>query len=105
MFSKNDRNYARGIAKVMRTVWIRSVHVKLFAARELQFLLTSRQMMQSKRRAFESSLRGMFKVHRLKVRPTTPSISGRCIADLTEDGSAILRTKSPAIAAHSQKTV
>lgn len=75
---KSDRNDARGIAQLMRLGWFRPVHCKSIAAQEVRAMLTARKLVQSKLRAVENSLRGIWRGFGLKVGKTTArSFAGR----------------------------
>jgi hypothetical protein len=56
---KTDRNYARGIAHLMRLGWFRPVHCKSLPAQELRAVLTARKLVQGKKHDIEMSLRGI----------------------------------------------
>src|ERR1700757_562083 len=79
---KSDRNDARGIAQLMRLGWFRPVHCKSMEAQEVRAMLTARQLVQSKLRDIENSLRGILRGFGLKVGKTTErGFAGR-IAEL-----------------------
>ena len=67
MRNKTDRNDARGIAQMMRTGWLRKVHVKRPKTRELRLLLVNRRALVTERCEFENTIRGTLKVFGLKV--------------------------------------
>jgi transposase len=68
---KTDRKDARGIAELMRLGWHRPVHCKSMAAQETRAMLTARDLVQSKLRDIEMSLRGTLRGFGLKVGKTT----------------------------------
>jgi len=65
--NKTDRNYARGIAQMMRAGLYRPVHVKTLRSQKLRMLLTHRKLLQSKAIAIENDLRGTLRNFGLKV--------------------------------------
>jgi transposase len=69
---KTDRKDARGIAELMRLGWHRPVHCKSMAAQETRAILTARDLVQSKLRDVEMSLRGTLRGFGLKVGKITP---------------------------------
>jgi transposase len=80
---KTDRNDARGIAQLMRLGWFRPVHCKSMAAQETRAMLTARELVQTKLRDIESSLRGILRGFGLKVGKTTPVRFAERINELT----------------------
>jgi transposase len=75
---KTDRKDARGIAELMRLGWFRPVHCKSMEAQETRAVLTARDLVQSKLRDVENSLRGILRGFGLKVGKTTAcSFAGR----------------------------
>ena len=62
-----DRNDPRGIAQVLRTGWIKPVHVKTAWRRERRTVLTARQRMLEQAFGVENTIRGLLKGHGLKV--------------------------------------
>lgn len=75
---KTDRNDARGIAQLMRLGWFRPVHCKSMSAQETRAILTARDLVQTKLRDIEMSLRGILRGFGLKVGKTTsPRFAGR----------------------------
>lgn len=79
---KSDRNDARGIAQLMRLGWFRPVHCKSLAAQEVRAMLTARELVQSKLRDVENSLRGILRGFGLKVGKTTSRRFGSRIREL-----------------------
>ncbi|CDX61705.1 transposase [Mesorhizobium plurifarium] len=79
---KSDRNDARGIAQLMRLGWFRPVHCKSLAAQEVRAMLTARELVQSKLRDVENSLRGILRGFGLKVGKTTSRSFGPRIREL-----------------------
>jgi transposase len=67
--NKTDRSDARGIADMMRLGHYRPVHVKSRAAQLLRTTLVARKRFVDHMLAIEGTIRGLLKVHGLKVGP------------------------------------
>lgn len=65
--NKTDKNDARGIADMMRLGHFRPVHVKSPSALHLRTLLVARKQMLSAILKLEATVRGLLRVHGLKV--------------------------------------
>lgn len=65
--NKTNRNYARGIAQMMRVNLFRPVHVKTLASQKQCVLLTARKLLQEKTIAIENDIRGLLRNFGLKV--------------------------------------
>ena len=65
--NKTDRSDARGIAEMMRLGHFRSVHVKSKASQLLRTTLIARQKFVDHMVAIEQTIRGLLKVHGLKI--------------------------------------
>ena len=74
--NKTDKNDARGIADMMRLGHFRPVHVKSQSALFMRTLLVARKQMLSAILKLESTIRGLLRVHGLKV-----GIVHRCVFD------------------------
>ena len=74
--NKTDKNDARGIAEAMRYGAGREVAIKSEEMRSLSTLLTSRRLMVRQRGQLMMTIRGMLKLHgiRLGALPKTPSV-------------------------------
>lgn len=64
---KTDRNDARGLAQMMRTGWLKVVHVKDESAQKLRALLHSRRCLLDKRLDLENHIRGTLRSFGLKL--------------------------------------
>jgi transposase len=58
MRNKIDRNYARGIAQMMRLGWFRVVHVKDVDTQKMRTLLPNRKLLKRKLVDIENHIRG-----------------------------------------------
>jgi len=65
--NKTDRSDARGIAEMMRLGHFRPVHVKSKASQMLRTVLIARQKFVDQMVAIELTIRGLLKVHGLKI--------------------------------------
>ena len=65
--NKTDRSDARGIAEMMRLGHYRPVHVKSKASQVLRTILIARRKFVDHMLAIEDSIRGLLKVHGLKL--------------------------------------
>jgi transposase len=65
--NKTDRSDARGIAEMMRLGHYRSVHVKSKASQLLRTTLIARKKFVDHMLAIEDTIRGLMKVHGLKL--------------------------------------
>jgi transposase len=65
--NKTDRSDARGIAEMLRLGHYRPVHVKSKASQLLRITLTARQKFAEHMVAIETTIRGLLKVHGLKL--------------------------------------
>jgi transposase len=69
--NKNDRNDARGLARMMHSGIYKPVHVKTIESQRLRALLTARKVCQSKMIDIEISVRGILRNFGMKVGVTT----------------------------------
>lgn len=69
--NKNDRNDARGLARMMQSGIYKPVHVKTIESQRLRALLTARKVCQSKMIDIEISVRGILRNFGMKVGLTT----------------------------------
>jgi len=84
MAVKTDRKDARGIAELMRVGWFRPVHCKSIEAQEIRAVLTARELVQSKLKDVQNSVRGILRGFGLKVgKVTERQFAGR-IRELVE---------------------
>ena len=65
--NKNDRNDARGLARLMRSGWYKEVRVKGLNSHLIRATLTSRTMLVATRRDLQNQIRGLLKIHGLVV--------------------------------------
>jgi transposase len=65
--NKTDKNDARGIADMMRLGHFKPVHVKSVAALHMKTLIVARKQMLSAILKLEGTIRGLLRVHGLKV--------------------------------------
>jgi len=65
--NKTDKHDARGIAHLVRSGWIRSVHIKSDASYRLRFLLGQRSLLVRKRVDIENTIRQSLKVFGLRI--------------------------------------
>jgi transposase len=71
--NKTDRNDARGIAHLLRCGLYREVHVKSDAACDRRILLASRRQLMTQKGSIEATLRGLLKIHGVKLGPAARS--------------------------------
>ena len=88
--NKNDRNDARSIARIARSGWFKTVHVKSVESQELRTLLVAREFLVNKLRDHENEIRGLLRPFGLKVGRVIPNRFEARVLELTE-GSARLR--------------
>lgn len=69
--NKNDRNDARGIARMMHSGIYKPVHVKTIESQRVRTLLSARKVCQNKMIDIEISIRGMLRNFGLKVGVTS----------------------------------
>ena len=67
--NKTDKNDARGIAHLLRCGLFRQVHVKSDDACDKRILLASRRQLMNQAGALESSIRGLMKIHGVRLGP------------------------------------
>ena len=82
---KPDRNDARGLAHIMRTGWVKEVHVKSHESQKLRVLLNNRRCLLDKRLDIDSQIRGTLKVFGLKTGKVTVATYERRIRELIGD--------------------
>lgn len=70
--NKTDRSDARGIAEMMRLGHFRAVHVKSKASQMIRTALIARQKFVDHLVAIEQTIRGLLKVHGLKIGGRVP---------------------------------
>lgn len=69
MRNKTDKNDARGIARILRTGWYQTVHVKSIESHHIRALLSSRKAVLNKCIDLENEVRGLFKFFGIKLPP------------------------------------
>lgn len=65
--NKTDKHDARGIAHLVRSGWVRSVHIKSDASYRLRYLLGQRSLLVRKRVDIENTIRQSLKVFGLRI--------------------------------------
>lgn len=65
--NKNDKNDARGIAKMMRVGLYKEVQVKTDQSCQLKILLGSRRQLINSRQQLMGTIRGLLKIHGIKI--------------------------------------
>lgn len=66
--NKNDKNDARGIAQMLRVGLYKEVSIKSDEAREVKFLLGSRNHLVNTARELKGTIRGLLKMYGIKIR-------------------------------------
>ncbi len=67
--NKTDKNDARGIAHLLRCGLFREVHIKSDAACDSRILLAARRQLVTQVASFESTIRGLLKIHGVVLGP------------------------------------
>lgn len=65
--NKNDRNDARGLAKLMRSGWYKEVRVKSLDSHLIRATLANRTLLVATRRDVQNQIRGLLKIYGLVV--------------------------------------
>ena len=65
--NKNDRNDARGLARLMRSGWYKEVRVKSLDSHLIRATMASRSLLVATRRDVQNQIRGLLKIHGLVV--------------------------------------
>lgn len=97
--NKNDRNDARGIARMMMCGVFKPVHVKTIESQRLRTLLTSRKIAQQKMIDIEISIRGMLKNFGIRVGVTTKATYEDRVSLLLADEPILRVAIGPLLAA------
>jgi transposase len=93
--NKNDRNDAKGIARLMVFGTPHVVHVKSLDAQEKRFLLSSRKSIQSKMIDMELHVRGSIAQFGLEVGPVTRPKWEKRVRELIEGNAFLQRVIEP----------
>jgi len=93
--NKTDRNYARGIAQMMRVGLYKPVHVKTIRSQEIRMLLTARKFVQTKLIDDENNLRGLLRNFGLKVGMVTRLKFEQRILELLEQSPHLRMVVEP----------
>lgn len=91
--NKNDRNDARGLAKLMRSGWYKEVRVKSRDSHLIRATLASRALLVATRRDVQNQIRGLLKIYGLVV----GKAYGNVFAEKVRDLLASMPALTPAI--------
>src|SRR5580704_10654126 len=81
---KTDRNDARGLAEMMRLGHYRPVHVKSPAAQSMRTTLAARAQLVSSQLHIEATIRGLLRVHGLKMGKIHPNRLAAPVVELLD---------------------
>lgn len=97
--NKTDKNDARGIADMMRLGHFRPVHVKSVPALHLRTLIVARKQMLSAILKLEATIRGLLRIHGLKVGVVHRSRFTARIEELLEEAPTLMPAIEPLLEA------
>jgi transposase len=97
--NKTDRSDARGIAEMMRLGHFRAVHVKSKGSQMLRTILIARKKFVDHMLAIENTIRGLMKVHGLKLGAVHRSAFAAKVAMLLADAEELRMAIEPLLEA------
>jgi transposase len=100
MTIKTDRNDARGLAHIVRTGWLRSVHIKSPASQRHRTLVTARKFMVRATIATEQAIRGLLRPFGLKVGAVTRRNFSTRVRELVANDRVLSAIMEPLLSAH-----
>jgi transposase len=93
--NKNDRNDARGLARLMRSGWYKKVRVKGLDSHLIRAALASRALLVATRRDVQNQIRGLLKTHGLVVGKAYGHVFAARVRELLAGSPALLPAIEP----------
>jgi transposase len=93
--NKNDRNDARGLARLMRSGWYKEVRVKSLDSHLVRATLASRALLVATRRDVQNQIRGLLKTHGLVVGKAYGKLFAARVRELLASSPALLPAIEP----------
>lgn len=100
MTVKTDRNDARGLAQIVRSGWLKPIHLKSAGSQRLRTLAAARKVMVRSVTANEQAIRGLLRPFGLKVGNVTRRRFGDRVRILVEADRLLSAIVEPLLRAH-----
>jgi len=93
--NKNDRNDARGLARLMRSGWYKEVRVKSLDSHLIRATMASRSLLVATRRDVQNQIRGLLNIHGLVVGKAYGHVFTTRVRELLASTPALLPAIEP----------
>lgn len=98
MPNKTDRNNARALAQIMRTGWLRQVHVKSRRSRLWRSLLVARRTVLNEMRSIENVVRAILREAGIKLGTPSRAAFGDRVRTLVSSDAFVMALVDPLLA-------